>query len=67
MEREGGAEHVDRIIELIRRPGTQGNLVTDAQISAVAIEHGGGACSNDSDCRRFSGLRTTNPPSPTRP
>lgn len=61
VELDGGAEHVDRVIELLRRAGTQGSLVTDAQIAAIALEHGAVVCSNDSDFRRFPGVRTTNP------
>lgn len=66
VELDGGADHVDRVLELIRRAGTQGNLVTDAQIAAIALEHGAVVCTNDSDFRRFPGVRTANPLSPTR-
>ena len=58
---DGAADHVIRVIELMRHAGTQGNLVTDAQIAAIAIEQGAVVCTNDSDFRRFPGLRTTNP------
>ena len=61
VEVDGGADYVSRVIELIRHAGTQGNLVTDAQIAAIAIEHAAVVCTNDSDFRRFPGLRTTNP------
>jgi hypothetical protein len=61
VELDGGAEHVDRVIELLRRAGTQGSLVTDAQIAAIALEHGAVLGTNDADFRRFPGLRTTNP------
>lgn len=61
VEVDGGPDHVGRVIDLIRRAGTEGNLITDAQIAAIAIEHGAVVCTNDSDFRRFPGLRTINP------
>ena len=38
-----------------------GNLVTDAHIAALAIEHQAEVHSNDSDFARFPGLRWRNP------
>jgi len=38
-----------------------GNLVPDAALAALAIEHGLVLCSTDSDFARFSGLRWQNP------
>jgi len=38
-----------------------GNLVPDAQVAALAIEHGLVLCSADSDFARFPGLRWENP------
>jgi uncharacterized protein len=38
-----------------------GNLVTDAQLAALAIEHGVEIASTDTDFIRFPGLRWTNP------
>lgn len=58
---DGGPEHTNRVIELVQSAGTQGNLITDAQIAAIAIEHHAVLCTNDSDFRRFPGLRTANP------
>jgi len=42
---------------------TQGgsNLVTDAHIAAIAIEHRATVASNDFDFQRFEGLNTINP------
>lgn len=37
------------------------NLVTDAHLAALAVEHGLELCSNDSDFARFPGLRWHNP------
>lgn len=38
-----------------------GNLVTDAQLAALAIEHGLAVCSADTDFARFPDLRWENP------
>ncbi|BBU21535.1 TA system VapC family ribonuclease toxin [Mycobacterium xenopi] len=38
-----------------------GNLVPDAQLAALAIEHGVEVASADTDFMRFPGLRWTNP------
>jgi toxin-antitoxin system PIN domain toxin len=38
-----------------------GNLVSDAHLAALAVEHGLTLCSNDSDFARFPGLNWTNP------
>lgn len=37
------------------------NLVTDAHLAALAMEHGASICTNDKDFTRFAGLRTVNP------
>lgn len=41
----------------------RGNLVTDAHLAALAIEHGTTICSFDSDFARFPELRWINPTS----
>jgi toxin-antitoxin system PIN domain toxin len=41
--------------------GTAGNLTTDAQLAALAVEHQAELHSNDSDFTRFPGLRWSNP------
>lgn len=41
--------------------GTAGNLTTDAQLAALAIEHQAELHSNDADFSRFPGLRWRNP------
>jgi toxin-antitoxin system PIN domain toxin len=48
-------------------PGVQGNLVPDAHLAALAIEHGLTLCSTDADFARFPGLRWENPISPCIP
>jgi predicted nucleic acid-binding protein len=47
--------------ELMLPLGTAGNLVTDAHLAALAIEHGAELCSSDADFSRFSGLRWVDP------
>ncbi|MDD9943583.1 MAG: type II toxin-antitoxin system VapC family toxin [Myxococcales bacterium] len=56
-----GHAHFDIAVGLLSRSGAAGNLTTDAQIAAHAIEHGGEVHSNDSDFARFQGLRWLNP------
>lgn len=46
---------------LVSRHGITGNLVTDAQLAALAIEHGLVLCSADTDFARFDQLRWLNP------
>lgn len=41
--------------------GTAGNLTTDAQLAALAVEHQAELHSSDSDFLRFAGLRWVNP------
>jgi uncharacterized protein len=43
------------------RGGAQANLVPDAHLAALAIEHGLVLCSSDSDFARFPNLRWDNP------
>lgn len=56
-----GAQHADIVRRLIVNGDLRGNLVTDAHLAALAIEHGIGVCSMDSDFARFPGLAWTNP------
>jgi toxin-antitoxin system PIN domain toxin len=37
------------------------NLVNDAHLAALAIEHGASICTNDKDFTRFAGLKIINP------
>lgn len=50
------ARHFDVLAELLAPLGTAGNLVADAHLAALAIEHGAELCSFDHDFGRFSGL-----------
>jgi toxin-antitoxin system PIN domain toxin len=53
--------HFERVLALLEALGTAGNLVTDAQIAAVAIEHEAVVHTADADFIRFKGLRWSNP------
>lgn len=56
-----GARHRDILGQLLIDGDLRGNLVADAQLAALAIEHGTAICSFDSDFARFDGLRWINP------
>jgi len=53
--------HVEVLGKLLAAPGVHGNLVPDAHLAALAIEHGLTLCSTDGDLARFPGLRWLNP------
>ena len=55
-------EHTARVYaDLARRHHVTGNLVPDAQLAALAIEHGVALVSGDTDFARFDELRLLNP------
>lgn len=56
-----GPGHAAILTRLLRASGATGNLVTDAQIAALAVEHGLQVASADSDFARFPEVRWTNP------
>ena len=56
-----GDRHVSLVRELLTPLGTAANLVNDAHLAALAIEHNAELNSCDSDFSRFSGLRWSNP------
>jgi toxin-antitoxin system PIN domain toxin len=58
---EHGAAHAEILGELIRAHDIRGNLVPDAQLAALALEHGLTICSADSDFARFPEIRWLNP------
>jgi toxin-antitoxin system PIN domain toxin len=58
---EPQADHVAQVLKLLETLGTAGNLVTDAQLAALTIEHGGVLHTADSDFLGFRGLRGLNP------
>jgi toxin-antitoxin system PIN domain toxin len=53
--------HAAILGELLALPGVYGNLVPDAHLAALAIEHGLTLCSTDGDFARFPGLTWLNP------
>ena len=53
--------HWSIVSGLLRQATAGGNLTTDADLAAYAIEHGCSLHSNDGDFARFEGLRWTNP------
>ncbi len=56
------AQHFERVIALLVEAGSSGgNLVTDAQIAAIAIAHQATVHTNDRDFQRFKGLKTFYP------
>jgi toxin-antitoxin system PIN domain toxin len=56
--------HADIVGHLLALPGIHGNLVSDAHVAALAIEHGLTLCSTDGDFARFPGLNWLNPIAP---
>jgi uncharacterized protein len=53
--------HAEALAQLLALPGVRANLVHDADLAALAIEHGSILCSTDGDFARFPGLRWQNP------
>jgi hypothetical protein len=53
--------HERHFAEMCRGSKATGNLVTDAHLAALAIEHDCQLASNDTDFARFPGLRWVNP------
>lgn len=53
--------HAQVLGGLIERHQPRGNLITDTQLAALAIEHGIEVCSADTDFARFTEIRWNNP------
>ena len=53
--------HAAVLGDLVRRYRLSGNLVPDAHLAAIAIEHGAEVISADTDFARFSEVRWSNP------
>lgn len=53
--------HAGLLGNLLADPGVHANLIPDAHLAALAIEHGLTLCSADSDFARFPNLRWQNP------
>ena len=63
---EPGPRHAEILGRLIVRHHVAGNLVPDAQLAALALEHGLTVVSADSDFARFTEVRWANPLAPGR-
>lgn len=59
-----GPRHLAVLAGLLRSAGDAGNLVNDAHLAALAIEHGAVLVSFDRDFGRFEGLRWEVPEGP---
>jgi hypothetical protein len=53
--------HAAVLRDLLTPLGAGGNLISDAHLAALAIEHGATLCSHDNDFSRFAGLRWEDP------
>jgi toxin-antitoxin system PIN domain toxin len=53
--------HADVLGGLILRHQLRSTAIPDAHLAALAIEHGVGVCSTDTDFARFDGLRWLDP------
>jgi toxin-antitoxin system PIN domain toxin len=53
--------HAELLGQLLALPGVHANLVPDAHLAALAMEHGLTLCSTDGDFARFPRLRWMNP------
>ena len=58
---EPTAGHATHFRSLLASAGTAGNLVNDAHLAALSIEHRGRIVSYDSDFARFHGVRWVSP------
>lgn len=56
-----GTRHLETAFRLLRALGTGGNLTTDVQIAAHAVEYNGEVYSNDHGFGRFEGIPWVNP------
>jgi hypothetical protein len=56
-----GERHAELMGELIDRHRPTADLLPDVHLAALALEHGVGVCSADTDFARFDGLRWVNP------
>lgn len=56
-----GRQHEQCLTEVCEQGEASGNLVPDAVLAALAVEHGGEVVSFDRDFSRFPGLQWTTP------
>ncbi len=59
-----GPDHAGHLGKLLATVGRGGNLVYDAHLAALALEHGLTVCSCDSDFARFPAVRWVDPLAP---
>lgn len=59
---EPTVRHLDIMAGLLSPFGTAGNLVNDAHLAALAVEHGATVASYDGDFGRFPGVSWVSPP-----
>jgi toxin-antitoxin system PIN domain toxin len=59
-----GERHLGLLRKLLESVGTAGNLVNDAHLAALALEHRADIVSFDRDFERFEGVRVTAPRGP---
>lgn len=59
---EPTARHARIVRDLLREVGSGGNLVNDAHVAALAVEHRCGVISFDHDFGRFAGVDWSEPP-----
>lgn len=62
ISREPARHHAGLLADLLKGPGSGGNLVNDAHLAALALEHGASVVTFDSDFSRFPGVRWEQPP-----
>jgi toxin-antitoxin system PIN domain toxin len=56
-----GTRHLETAFGLLRSLGTGGNLTTDVQIAAHAVDYNAEVFSNDGGFARFASVRSMNP------
>jgi toxin-antitoxin system PIN domain toxin len=56
--------HQEVLRSLLQAASTRANLIPDAHLAALALEHGLTLCSTDGDFARFPGVRWENPLTP---
>jgi uncharacterized protein len=61
MDPQPGPEHARILGEIVTTYEIAGNLVPDAQLAALALEHRVPVCSTDTYFARFRDLRWINP------
>jgi toxin-antitoxin system PIN domain toxin len=62
-----GDRHLHLVAGLLRASGAAGNLVNDAHLAALSVEHGAEIVSFDRDFGRFDGVSWRLPEAPNEP